>query len=153
MQRIILIFTFIFSILSCSIDDQLDQFDIIDSHGIVYASSNIGNQLRAEYELDSNPKMILILVQKADNSVFKEQLNILNQINAETYQYIYVTGIATSRNDSGYSLKSDKAKAMLSMDEFQIRIYDEFSNLIDSSKKIMSKQKITNYLTKSLSGR
>lgn len=135
-------------ILSCASNNLNSGFKIIDSHGQVYGSSDIAGQLKNEYNLEKAPKVVVLLTHKANNDKFKEQLSVLEKVDAENYQYIYATGSATGRNKSGYSLKKETAQAMLSGDTFQIRIYDERGSLIESSTTVLNRQEIIRHLTK-----
>jgi hypothetical protein len=152
MLRLILTTILAALVLSCS-GHRPNGFEIIDSYGEVYTSNHISNRLGKEYGLEKNPKMLLLLTDSLDRTTFGDQLNILSRVNAETYQYIYVIGCSTDRDESGYSLSSEDAAAMLSENQFQIRIYDEFGKITYSSTRVLSELEIKNHLTKSSSRR
>ena len=153
MRRTILAAILALLVLSCANCTRSHEIKVTDSHGKAYRLSDISTQLREEYGLEKNPIIMVLLTNELDDSRFNEQLNILNKLNAEAYQYIYVVGAVVDRDDSGYSLSSEDAMIMLSGNEFQIRIYDEYGKLEYSSSKVLSEQELKNHLTKILSGR
>jgi hypothetical protein len=153
MRKVVLAFVLGSLLLSCARNEDIAQFEIIDSHGKIYSSVDITNKIKKEYQLDNSPKMILLLTNSLENSVFEQQMNIIEELNAEDYEYIQVVGSANARNKSGYSIKSEDAEALLSKADFQIHIYNEDGGLIASSGKVMNKHHLIVHLTKRSSGR
>jgi hypothetical protein len=153
MLRVILTVLITFLVSSCTNGAQPHDIQITDSYGEAYELTNISMQLKKQYALEKNPITLVLLTNKLDGSRFVKQLSVLNAVNAEIYQYIYVVGCTTDRDESGYSISREDATDILSTNEFQIRIYDGYGKLAYSSEKVLSEQELKSHLTKSSSER
>ena len=148
MNRVIFILTVLFFVFSCASTKNKQDFEISNSHGQIYSSKNIFDDLKKEYSLERNPVMLILLTDKLDNNEYLIQKQILSRVNAETYEYIYVVGSALEIESSGYNISPTDTKYMLSKNSFMIHIYNRKGELSFTSTKAINESELKKYLTK-----
>ena len=146
MTRIFLFIAVLFLNSSCVSVEQSQAFIIYSSTGEVYLSNSISKDLRKRYSLQANPALLILLTDTLENKDFRAQLNVLGQVNAETYEYIYVIGSSEEKDTSGYHITTKEAAAMLSGKQFQINIFNNSGELIHSSLDVINEKELKSHL-------
>lgn len=74
-------------------------------------------------------------------------MNIIYNINAEEFQYMYIIANSEEEDHSGYYTSMSTSKKLLTGDIFKVLIYDEKGNSIAQSNKVSNENSLKYHLT------
>ena len=138
---------------SCSSMCVSKEFSFYDSHGVLYRSNSAGSDVKNEYQLERNPKIILLATLSTREIKYQEQISVIQKLDAEKYQYMFVLANAEEEDRSGYYASKSVASELLNGSSFKIIIYGEHGELLRESSQVIREEKLEHHLTKSSSGR
>ena len=124
-----------------------------DTQGVTYNSISAGTAIMKSYSLNSEPTTIILATNNIKSSLFTAQLNNLNELNAEHYEYITVISNTKKINKSGYYTSTDQAKSILNGKAFKILIFNGQGSVTIESTTLISSNKLKTHLTSLASGR
>lgn len=119
-------------------------------HGdIAYDISNISSELSKKYGSQLIITTVLVASISKENELFKKQWSLLDEVDAEGYQIIYVSALAEANtNNHGYHTTTKTAKQILSGKGFVVQIYSATGELLASSDIALSAGEIVEYISK-----
>ena len=117
---------------------QILDFNFCDSQGHSYQSKNFNAQIKKEYNSEYNLKLILVETPDLKDSLFKKQFEILNSMDAEELNLIYVSASFNNEDKDGYHTSINTARTLMnSKPGFRIRILNANGKVIKESKDIL----------------
>ena len=121
----------IFSISSFA---QILNFDFFNSKGKQYSIMTLNEQLEKEYNAEFDEKIILLETVSLTDSIYKSQKRLLDVLNADSLQLIYITACLTKEYKDGYHTTIEKAKELMEENpNYRIRIIGSQANVLFES--------------------
>lgn len=151
-MRVIICFLFSIS-LGCSCFNSQAGFTFYDAHNECFHSSTAGLNVKKEFGLAKEPKIVVVATSSQDNLKYKEQMKIIYNVDAEEMQYMYIIANSEEEDRSGYYTNVTTSRKILAGDAFKVIIYDEEGNIIVQSNEVFKESGLKYYLTKKSSGR
>jgi hypothetical protein len=127
-------------------------FTFYDSYGRMYEIDTASSQVRKEYQLENKPIIIIIATNSTNQRKFIEQMKVIEKVNAEEFQYLYVLANSENEDNSGYFTTKTVASKLLSGKQFKIIINDQCGKRIKSSYQTINETEFKNCLTTAFSG-
>jgi len=152
-MRTLLYVSLLLALASCSNSFNVKDIAFYDSYGKEYQLRISQKTIKKEYGLNKKPKIIIIATSSNNTRIFKEQMSIIHNIDAEKMSYMYVVANSNEEDRSGYYTDPSTALRILSGEEFRIIIFSEDVRPVADSSQILSVGNIIDHLTKSSSGR
>lgn len=120
------------------------------SHGDKkFEITKISSELSKQYGIAFEINAIVVASSAADNSNYRKQWELIEKIDAEQYQIVYVSALESeSASKHGYYTTKEVAGNILSGKGFLIRIYSPSGELLVSSDAILSTEKLLEFLPK-----
>jgi len=84
-----------------------------DAAGTEYRTDNYAKQIRERFHPTLTPLLFVVVTHGTDEPEFKKQMAVLNQLDAEELQLLYVIGSATNVDKHSYWLAQEDAEALL----------------------------------------
>ena len=129
------------------------EFTFYDSHNKRYHSSTAGLNVKKEFGLEREPKIVVVATSSKDNPKYKKQMKNIYNVDAEEMQYMYIIANSDEEDRSGYYTSMATSKKLLDGDIFKVLIYDEEGNIIAQSNEVFNESSLKYYLTNKSSGR
>jgi len=124
-------------------------FEFYNSASKKYNTASFSEQLEKEYDAKFNERIVLLETPKLSDSLYLLQNKILDKLDAESLQLIYITACLEQENGSGYHTSIKTAKEIMgTSNKFRIRLLDSTGNIILESDEVIS-QKIIEDLVQS----
>ncbi|GAA6134470.1 hypothetical protein NBRC116188_12590 [Oceaniserpentilla sp. 4NH20-0058] len=115
--------------------------------GASYNLASISSEISEQYGIKFKVNTVLVASLDRKNESYKKQWEVLEGINAEQYQLIYVSALVHGEtNKHGYYTKAKTAETLLSGEEFLVQIYSSSGQLLVGSNSILSAKNIIEYL-------
>ena len=140
------------SSLVASQDISSSNFTFYDSYGRTYEIDTASSQVQEEYQLENKPIIIIVATNSTNQKQFIEQMKVIEDINAEVFQYMYVVANSEVEDSSGYFTKKNVALKLLSGKQFRVIINDQCGKLIKSSYQSINENELKHFLTTAFSG-
>ncbi len=135
------------SVLSCTNNIQDQSFVFFDAHGKTYNSKTAGENIYKQYKIENKPSIIVLATNNIKNKKFISQLNIVNSLNAEDYQYLLIVANSENIDKSGYYVSINESKRILDKDDYKILILNGSGDELLINNNIVSKESLINHLT------
>lgn len=119
-----------------------------DADGTMYRTTTAASSVKKEFNLDTEPRLVVVATSSKSNPEYKEQMRIILKVDAEEMQYMYIIANSEEENHSGYFIKADDAKALLAGDSFKIIIYGENGEIMVNSRSIIEEDNLKMHLTR-----
>ena len=141
-MRQIIIFSLL-TILTISSFSQTLNFEFFNSNGKEFNTKILNEQLEKEYGTRFEEKIILLETPCLKDSIYIQQNKILNDIDAESLQLIFITACAEKEYKGGYHTSIEKAKEIMGENhKFRIRILESGGKILFESYETLSKYEI-----------
>lgn len=111
-----------------------------------YSTAKTSDQISAEYGFKFDTKPIVIAASHIKNQHYSKQWEILDLLDAESLQLIYITAISGSLQKSGYFIGKETAKTILNGSNFRILMFSYEGNEILNSSDVVSATEIKRLL-------
>ena len=145
MKQLITISILIFFTISSF--SQTMNFEFFNSNGKKFNTTTLNEQLENEYGTRFETKIILLETPNLRDSLYIQQDKILNEIDAESLQLIFITVCPEKECKGGYHTSIEKAKEIMGKNpEFRLRIIRSGGKIVFESYDVLSKDKILNVL-------
>ena len=114
-----------------------------------YEITEISSQLSEQYGVDFRVSSIVIASNNKESNKFRKQWSIVESIDAEQYQLIYVNAVSEGRlNSHGYYTTEKVAEELLSGNNFLVLLYSPEGRVLVSSNEVLSREAIVEHVSK-----
>jgi hypothetical protein len=122
---------------------QTMNFKFFNSNGKEFNTKILNEQLEKEYGTRFEEKMILLETPSLKDSLYIQQNNILNDIDAERLQLIFITACTENEYKGGYHTSIEKAKEIMGESpKFRLRIIESGGRILFESYETLNKYEI-----------
>jgi hypothetical protein len=127
-------------LISASYAQTLD-FKFYDSNGREFSSAAFKKEIITKGGIDFHGGIILLETPSLDDTLYKEQDQILNLLDAESLRLIYIKACPTEEYKEGYHTTIETANTLINPGKrFRIRLLDNNAGVIFESFKVISKE-------------
>jgi len=137
----------VLSVLSCTNNVQNESLIFFDSHGEIYNSKTAGENISKQYKTENRPTIVVLATNNVKNKKFISQLNIVNSLNAEDYQYLLIIANSENIDKSGYYVSINESKRILNKGDYKILIFNGSGDKLLINNNIVSKESLIHHLT------
>lgn len=127
-------------------------FSFYDSYGRVYDLDTASTRVQEEYQLENKPIIIIIATNSTKQDQFVEQMRVIEKVDPENFQYMYVVANSENEDNSGYFTTKSVASNLLSGKQFKIIVNDQCGKPIKSSYQTINETELKHCLTTAFSG-
>lgn len=118
-------------------------FEFYDSMGRKYTVKTLNASFKKHYGQSYKPYLMLIETPNSNNEEFKKQILVLNSINGEAVNSIFIIANQSKVDTSGYHVMLEMAKKMSNgYDGFRIRILENTGRVILESSHNIKRDRI-----------
>jgi archaellum component FlaG (FlaF/FlaG flagellin family) len=135
-------------IAACSTQAKVDNVSFYDTQGVEYESLNAGKIIKKNYNLISSPATIILATADTNLPAFISQLNSVNLLDAEEYEYLLVIADTKNIDNSGYHTSARQAEEILKGNTFKIIIFNGQGNVVVESSTPIGADALRTHLTK-----
>ncbi len=132
----------------CVSTSESAEFRFYDAHGEEYNSLTAPSNFKKEFNLDAQPKMVIVATSSSSNPEYKEQIDVISKVNAEEMEYLYVIANSEEEQSQGYYMTREDSANILEGTTFKIIVFDGLSKAIKESNQVIGINEFKNYLTK-----
>lgn len=116
---------------------------IYDAFGSAYPTTQLGKQLGAQYNLDFQITMVLILGPSLQDAQVLEQEDIVAALEPERHGILFAVGTPTQTYTRGFSITpNDAARLLPSEDGFRVLVLGPNGRVLHDSDSIVSREKL-----------
>lgn len=138
---------FVSIITGCSAGTQNYKLpDFYDSYNKEYSFNSAQEVIQHEYNLTKKPFIIVILANTNQNREFTDQLSSISEVSPESHEYLYVVGLESEEDRSGYYITRASASTLLKKAPFKVIIYDRHGDPIVESGIHLNADSLKDYL-------
>lgn len=120
---------------------QADTIDvrIHDRYGASYSSTSIGSDLASIYNIDFDPVLVIVLATTSENERFREQVEILRDLDPEQTGIIYAVGTPGGLSARAYKVTPTRAAQLLGADRgFRALVLDDVGRIQRDSETVLT---------------
>lgn len=128
-------------ILLAGCSNRLD-FEFYDAMERQYTVKTLEASFKQHYGHSYRPFVVLVETAEINNDRYRKQLGVLEKLDTEKINAIYVIACQSVAEKSGYHVKPDLAKKMMPKGEFRIRVISPKGLLLKESQQDMSAEEI-----------
>ena len=138
----LVIFCFLI-VLKTSSFSQTINFDFFNSNGKEFNTKNLNEQLEKEFGVRFEAKIILLETPSLKDSLYVKQNEILNRLDAEILQILFITACTKKEYLHGYHTSIETAKKIMGENhKFRLRIIEPGGEMFFESFDTLSESEI-----------
>jgi hypothetical protein len=142
-MKLILNLVFSLFISTISYNQTLD-FKFYDSNGREFSTATLNKEIISRDNIGLFKGIVLLETPSLNNSIYFQQNQILNILDAESLQLIYITACLAEEYKDGYHTTVETANTLIKPGTgFRIRLLDNNAGVIFESEEVISKEIIT----------
>ncbi len=137
---ILILFLYSISLISYS---QVLDFEFCNSENKKYNSTSLCSQLEKEYNTKFDEWIVLLETPELSDSLYLLQNKILDKLDAESLQLIYITACLMQEKNDRYHTSMETAKEIMgNSNKFKVRILDSSGKIIFESYEVIPRKRI-----------
>ncbi len=147
-MKVLIWIMLLIALSGCASTSESTEFKFYDAHGEEYNSLTAPSNLKKEFNLDNQPSMVIIATSSSSNLGYKEQIDVIDKVNAEEVEYLYIVANSEEEQSQGYYMTREDSANILEGATFKIIIFDGLSKVIKKSNQVIGVDEFKNYLAK-----
>jgi hypothetical protein len=132
----------------CANNVTSESIGFYDAYGKQYQSIFAPSDIRNEFGLSREPRIVIIATSTTANEKYLKQLSIVSRVDAEEFEYLYVVANTEEEDRSGYYVSVSESINILDGESFRVIVLDEKGEVLEKTSHVLSDNELKSHLTR-----